>query len=66
MDASDVKVLVQVPCERCDGTGRVEWDSPTTGGFAIDQKKPCPDCSERGHLETAVALAELKRLLGSF
>jgi len=60
-----MKVLVQVPCERCDGTGRVEWDSPTPGGFALDQTKPCPDCSERGHLETAVALAEFKRLLGA-
>lgn len=63
MDASDVRVLVQIPCERCEGTGRVEWDSPTPGGFASDQRKPCPDCSARGHLETAIALAELRRLL---
>jgi DnaJ-class molecular chaperone len=65
MDSSDVKVLLQVPCASCEGSGRVEWDSPTPGGYARDQTKPCPDCAERGHVETAVALAELKRLLGS-
>ena len=65
MDASDVKVLVQIPCEHCEGSGRIEWDSPAPGGYARDQTKPCPDCSERGHIETGVALAELKRLLDS-
>ena len=65
MDASDVKVLVQVPCASCDGAGRVEWDSPVPGGYSRDQTKPCPDCAERGHVETALALPELKRLLGA-
>jgi DnaJ-class molecular chaperone len=65
MDASDVKVLVQVPCASCDGSGRVGWDSPVPGGYARDQTKPCPDCAERGHVETALALPELKRLLGA-
>ena len=64
MDASDVKVLVQVPCERCDGSGRVGWDTPTAGGFVVDQTKPCPECSERGHVETTVPLPEFRRLLG--
>ncbi len=64
MDATDLKVLVQVPCDRCEGSGRVGWDTPTPGGFALDQTKPCPDCSERGFLDTSVALPELKRLLG--
>jgi DnaJ-class molecular chaperone len=62
--ASDLKVLVQVRCESCEGSGRVAWDTPVAGGFTIDQTKPCADCSERGHLETAVALPEFKRLLG--
>jgi DnaJ-class molecular chaperone len=64
MESSEMKVLMQVACERCEGSGRVEWDSPTPGGYAADQTKPCPDCSERGHVETAVGLPELKRLLG--
>jgi hypothetical protein len=64
MDPADVKVLVQVPCPRCESSGRVGWDSPTPGGFARDQTKPCPDCSERGYLESPIALAELGRLLG--
>lgn len=63
-DASDIKVLLQVPCPRCESTGRIAWDSPTPGGFAADQTKPCPDCSERGHFETPVPLPELRRLLG--
>jgi DnaJ-class molecular chaperone len=63
MVPDEIKVLVQVPCERCEGSGRVGWDTPTPGGFAADQTKPCPDCSERGHIEAAVALPELKRLL---
>jgi hypothetical protein len=64
MDASDLKVHVQVPCERCDGSGRVDWDTPTAGGFVSDQTKPCPDCAERGHIDTPVPLPEFKRLLG--
>ena len=64
MDASELRVLIQVPCDRCEGSGRVAWDTPTAGGFVIDQTKPCPDCSERGHLDTSVALPEFKRLLG--
>lgn len=65
VDATDIKVLVQLPCERCEGTGRVPWDTPAPGGFAADETKPCPACSERGHLDAAIALDELKRLLGS-
>jgi len=64
MDLSDLKVYVQVPCERCEGSGRVDWDTPTAGGFASDQTKPCPDCDERGHIDSTVPLPELKRLLG--
>lgn len=64
MDSGEVKVLIQVPCSLCDGSGRVSWDTPTPGGYAIDQTKPCPDCSERGHIEATVALPEFKRLLG--
>jgi DnaJ-class molecular chaperone len=64
MDTNDVKVLVQVPCPRCEGTGRLPWDTPGPGGFARDQTKPCPECSERGHVEAPVALPEFKRLLG--
>jgi DnaJ-class molecular chaperone len=64
MDASDLRVLVQVPCPQCDGSGRVPWDTPTAGGYALDQTKPCPNCAERGHLDTTVALPEFKRLLG--
>ncbi len=64
MDSDDISVLVQVPCARCDGSGRVGWDAPTAGGFSADATKPCPQCSERGHLETAVPLPEFKRLLG--
>jgi DnaJ-class molecular chaperone len=64
MDSREVRVLMQVPCERCEGSGRVGWDSPTAGGYAADHTKPCPDCSERGHLEASVGLAEFKRLLG--
>ncbi len=64
IDSRDIRVLMQIPCERCEGSGRVEWDSPTPGGYAADQTKPCPDCSERGHVETAVGLPELRRLLG--
>jgi DnaJ-class molecular chaperone len=64
VDASDIKVLIQVPCDRCEGSGRVAWDTPSPGGFKLDQTKPCPDCSERGHLDTTVALPEFKRLLG--
>ncbi len=59
-----MKVLVQLRCPRCEGSGRVAWDSPTAGGFATDQMKPCPDCSERGHFETPIPLPEFKRLLG--
>ena len=59
-----MKVLVQVACERCEGTGRVGWDSPTPGGYAADETKPCPDCSERGHVETSVPMDEFRRLLG--
>lgn len=55
---------MQVRCSRCEGTGRVGWDAPTAGGFAPDGTKPCAECAERGHVETAVALPELKRLLG--
>ena len=64
MDPTDVKVLVQLPCPRCESSGRVEWDSPTPGGFARDRTKPCPDCSERGYFESPIPLAELARLLG--
>ncbi|MGH2831587.1 MAG: hypothetical protein ACRDK2_02345 [Solirubrobacteraceae bacterium] len=64
MDPEGVKVLLQVPCTHCEGSGRVGWDSPTPGGYASDQTKPCPDCSERGYVETALALPEFKRLLG--
>jgi hypothetical protein len=64
VDVDDLKILVQIACARCEGSGRVGWDAPTAGGFAADQTKPCPDCSERGHLETTVALPEFKRLLG--
>jgi hypothetical protein len=64
VDAADVKVLVEIRCVRCDGSGRVGWDAPTPGGFAADGTKPCADCAERGHVERAVALPEFKRLLG--
>jgi DnaJ-class molecular chaperone len=64
MDANDLKVLVQVPCERCEGTGRVSWDTPVPGGYTADGTKPCPDCAERGHFDTPVPLPEFKRLLG--
>ncbi|HEY1458327.1 MAG TPA: hypothetical protein VGF15_07390 [Solirubrobacteraceae bacterium] len=64
MDPEGVKVLLEVPCTHCEGSGRVGWDSPTPGGYASDQTKPCPDCSERGYVETALALPEFKHLLG--
>ncbi len=63
IDPADVKVLVQIRCPRCEGSGRVAWDSPTSGGFSSDQMKPCPDCAERGHIETPLPLEELRRLL---
>ena len=63
VDARNVET-VRALCERCEGSGRVEWDSPTPGGYEADQTKPCPECSERGHVETAVGLPELRRLLG--
>jgi DnaJ-class molecular chaperone len=64
VDATDIKVLVQVPCDRCEGSGRVAWDEPTAGGFVHDHTKPCPVCDERGHFDAPVGLAEFKRLLG--
>jgi len=63
-DPDDVKVLVQLPCPRCESSGRIQWDSPAPGGFASDQTKPCPDCSERGHFEAPISLTDFKRLLG--
>jgi hypothetical protein len=64
VDTEELKALVQVLCDSCDGSGRVKWDTPTSGGYSAEHTKPCSVCSERGHFETAVPITDFKRLLG--
>jgi hypothetical protein len=55
---------MQVPCEQCNGTGRVPWAGAPTGAFVIGSTdKPCPECAEKGYFVTGVSLADLRALL---
>ena len=58
-----MKVIMRVPCDRCEGSGRVTADAIIAGGFLTDNTKPCPDCAEKGYFERPVPLPEFKRVL---
>jgi DnaJ-class molecular chaperone len=56
---------MQMPCDRCKGSGRIAWDVGVTGGFVMgNSDKPCPECAEKGYVVTGVSLADLRGLLG--
>jgi hypothetical protein len=63
--AAEPQVLLHLPCDVCDGTGRVEWN-PGGSGFVLgDSTKPCVHCGERGYFQHSVPLSDFKRLLDS-
>jgi DnaJ-class molecular chaperone len=55
------RVLMEVPCENCGGTGRVPHEYPIVGGSA---DRPCRECSGAGWLQVKVALSQFRRVLG--
>ena len=59
------KVQMQIPCERCNGSGRLAW-APPAGGYVVgDATQTCPDCIGKGSFQVAVPLPEFKKLLNS-
>jgi DnaJ-class molecular chaperone len=64
--ATEPKFLMQLACDRCSGSGRVAWDAGIVGGQILGSSdKPCPDCAGSGYFNAAVAVADVRALLGS-
>ena len=54
---------LHVPCEPCDGTGRVATAPPGSRHSALSDGANCPSCKGEGYVTEARTLGELREVL---